>query len=58
MVLEKESSILGYPGEISKPLSADHHDVCKYANQEDPSYLSIRNALGSLVARFRSKGML
>jgi hypothetical protein len=56
MVLEKDSSILGYPGEISKPLNADHHDVCKYTSADDPNYVSVRNALQSLVGRFRSKG--
>jgi hypothetical protein len=58
MVLEKDSSILGYPGEISKSLNADHHDVCKYISQEDSNYVSVRNALKSLVGRFRPKGTL
>ncbi len=56
MVLEKESSILGYPGEISKSLNADHHDVCKYASQEDPNYVSVRDALKTLVKGLRSRG--
>ena len=55
-VLEKDSSILGYPKEISRALNADHHDVCKYSDPEDPNYVSVRNALKSLVGRFRSKG--
>jgi hypothetical protein len=29
MVLEKDSSILGYPGDTSKALGADHHRICK-----------------------------
>jgi hypothetical protein len=56
MVLEKDSSILGYPGEISKPLNADHHDVCKYISQQDSNYISVRDVLTSLVGRFRKKG--
>ena len=55
-VLEKDSSILGYPKEISKALNADHHDVCKYSDPEDPNYISVRNALRSLVGRLRPKG--
>ncbi|GFP60247.1 vegetative incompatibility protein HET-E-1 [Trichoderma asperellum] len=51
MVLEKESSVLGYPGEISKPLDADHNGVCKYDGPDDPRYITIRNALKSLVAK-------
>lgn len=49
MVLEKDSSILGYPDEVSKPLDADHHNVCKYTSQQDPNYVSVRNALKSLL---------
>ncbi|KAL8833153.1 MAG: hypothetical protein Q9170_004455 [Blastenia crenularia] len=51
MVLEKDSSILGYPDEVSKPLDADHHNVCKYASQQDPNYVSVRNALRSVLRR-------
>ncbi|KAI4143733.1 MAG: hypothetical protein LQ341_002834 [Variospora aurantia] len=51
MVLEKDSSILGYPDEVSKPLDADHHDVCKYSSTQDPNYVSIRNALTSILRR-------
>lgn len=49
MVLGKESSILGYPGEISKSMVADHHDVCKFTSKEDPNYISVRNALTMIV---------
>ena len=55
-VLEKDSSILGYPKEVSKALNADHHDICKYSDPEDPNYISVRNALRALVGRFHSKG--
>ncbi|KAL7811058.1 hypothetical protein V8C26DRAFT_409080 [Trichoderma gracile] len=57
MVLEKDSSVLGYPAEISRPLQADHHDVCKYSSPVDSNYLSVRNALKSLVTAFRSKAI-
>lgn len=57
MVLEKESSILGYPGEISKSLNADHHGVCKYTSPEDSNYVSVRNALQTLVKGLRLRGM-
>ncbi|KAH0558952.1 hypothetical protein GP486_004423 [Trichoglossum hirsutum] len=51
MVLEKDSSVLGYPGEISKPLDADHHGVCKYESPGDPRYITVRNVLKSLVEK-------
>lgn len=57
MVLEKESSILGYPGEVSKPLNADHHDVCKYTTRDDSNYVSIRDALKTLVGSLGARGM-
>jgi hypothetical protein len=57
MVLEKDSSILGYAKEVSRAMDADHHDVCKYASPQDSNYISLRNALKTLVCRFRSKGL-
>ncbi len=55
-MLEKDSSVLGYPGEISKPLDADHHGVCKYASQEDPRYVTVRNVLKTLVGKVGLNG--
>ncbi|POR31146.1 Uncharacterized protein TPAR_08652 [Tolypocladium paradoxum] len=52
MVVEKDSSVLGYPGEISKGLDADHNTVCKYESRQDPSYISVRNYLKSNIAMF------
>lgn len=51
MILEKDSSILGYPGERSKALDADHHSVCKYDSPQDPNYVAVKNALQSLIAK-------
>lgn len=54
MILEKDSSVLGYPGETSKALNADHHGVCKYDSPSDPNYIAVRNALTSLVGKIIS----
>jgi hypothetical protein len=51
MVLEKDSSMLGYPGEVSKPLDADHHGVCKFDSSTDPRYITVRNALLSVITK-------
>jgi hypothetical protein len=51
MVLEKDSSVLGYPGETSKALDADHHEVCKFDSPKDPNYITVRNVLKSLVSK-------
>ena len=55
-IVEKDSSILGYPDEVSAPLYADHHGICKDSSREDVSYVNIRNVIISLVSRFQSKG--
>ncbi|KAI0151725.1 hypothetical protein GGR57DRAFT_171175 [Xylariaceae sp. FL1272] len=55
MVLEKETSVLGYPGEVSKALNADHHSVCKYEGPQDPNYITMRNILKSLMSKIISR---
>jgi len=50
MVLEKDSSSLGYPGEISCPLHADHRGVCKYGSPNDSNYKSVRNSIATAAA--------
>ncbi|KAI0547520.1 hypothetical protein F4679DRAFT_574719 [Xylaria curta] len=49
MVLEKNTAVLGYPRETPQPLSANHHDVCKFKSREDANYLSVLGALRSVV---------
>lgn len=56
MIVEKDSATLGYQGEITKPLNADHHEVCKYINPQDSNYRSVRDVLRSMVEQFRTKG--
>lgn len=51
MVLEKDSSVLGYPGETSKGLDADHQGVCKYESPTDPNYVAVRNILKTLMSK-------
>ncbi|KFA45549.1 hypothetical protein S40293_06563 [Stachybotrys chartarum IBT 40293] len=55
VIVEKDSSILGYPGEISKPLHANHSTICKYSSPGDPNYISVKNALRALVTSIRDK---
>ncbi|KAI1214673.1 uncharacterized protein F4807DRAFT_449259 [Annulohypoxylon truncatum] len=54
MVLEKDSSVLGYPGEISRALDADHHNVCKFGSPTDPNYIAVRNVIKSLIGKIES----
>ena len=55
MVLEKDSSVLGYPGEVSRAMHADHHTICKYDGFWDPNYIIVRNILKSLVSKLISQ---
>lgn len=57
LVLEKDSSILGFPKEVSKSLNANHHEVCKFSSPQDSNYVSVRNALSHLLSRCWSKVM-
>lgn len=58
MILDKDSSVLGYPGEISKPLDANHHGVCKFDGPGDPNYISVRNVIQSLIKSHKPNGKL
>jgi WD40 repeat protein/pimeloyl-ACP methyl ester carboxylesterase len=51
LILQRDSSTLGYPEEITKPLDADHHDVCKYPNRQHSNYTSVRDVLIYLVEK-------
>ncbi|KAL8649619.1 MAG: hypothetical protein Q9226_005500, partial [Calogaya cf. arnoldii] len=57
MVVERASATMGYPNEISKSLNADHHTVCKFDNYESADYISVRNALKTLITDVCSTGV-
>jgi hypothetical protein len=50
MILQTSSSTLGYPGETTFPLNADHHNVCKFPNRDDPSYRLVSGVIRELVS--------
>jgi hypothetical protein len=58
VVLQKGSATLGYKGELSEPLDADHHHVCKFANRNDPSYKRLRSVLKTLISSYREAGKM
>jgi hypothetical protein len=47
--------MLGYPGEVSKPLDADHNGICKYESRDDERYKTVRDALKNLLRRTQKK---
>ncbi|KAL8819163.1 MAG: hypothetical protein Q9223_002339 [Gallowayella weberi] len=57
IVVEKGSATMGYPNEISKSLNADHHTVCKFDDSESSDYISVRNALKTLVTEISTTGV-
>lgn len=50
MILDKNTSVLGYPDETPTPLIATHHDVCKFKGTDDPNYTSVVGALRSVIS--------
>ena len=54
LVVEKDAAVLGYPNEYSTYLNANHREVCKYADQDDPNYQTVRNALTTTIDELRT----
>lgn len=44
LVVEKDSAVLGLPGERIQLLNADHRNVCKFEDQRDSNYQTLRMA--------------
>ena len=44
IIVDKDSAIIGLPGERVQLMNADHRHVCKFDNREDSNYCSLRNA--------------
>ncbi|KAL1393537.1 hypothetical protein HDK64DRAFT_315026 [Phyllosticta capitalensis] len=53
MILEGDSSVMGYPQEVSIPLLADHHSVCKYSSPQERNYVKVLNTLKDLIGRLQ-----
>lgn len=45
IIVPQDSAVLGYPGERSAVLNADHRHVCKFESRTDPNYIAVRDAL-------------
>ncbi|KAM7215760.1 putative WD40 domain containing protein [Rhypophila decipiens] len=58
IIVDKNSGILNYPKEISIPLDADHHSICKFQSRLDPNYRLFIDMLGQLMSRVRSSKAL
>lgn len=49
LVVDKNSAVLGYKGESSTFINANHRDICKFDGVSDPNYIKLRNSLGLAV---------
>lgn len=48
-IVDKDSGRLDYPKEISSPLHADHHTVCKFESTTDQNYIVVVGLLKQLL---------
>ncbi len=55
MIVEKDSAVLGYPGERSHAMNANHQTICKYDNPQDPNYLILKVIFESMLKNSLSK---
>ena len=49
LIVEKDSAVLGLPGERVQLLNADHRHVCKFNDPFDSNYCTLRNAFASTI---------
>ena len=55
-IVDKDSGILNLQNETSKPMAADHSNICKFERKDDPGYKDIRNLLVNLTAQYTTQG--
>ena len=53
--MERDSAVLDYPNEISSPLNADHHTVCKFASPHDSNYANVKNVIRATISKIKTK---
>ena len=54
LIVEKDSAVLGFPGERVQLLNADHRHVCKFDSPLDSNYCTLRNAFCSAIAKIEN----
>ena len=50
LIVDRESAIVGLPGERVQFLNADHRYVCKFESPQDDNYRTLRNAFSACIA--------
>ncbi|KAI9705570.1 MAG: hypothetical protein M1836_006326 [Candelina mexicana] len=49
LIVDRESAVIGLPGERVQLLNADHRHVCKFDSRLDGNYCSLRNAFVAAI---------
>ncbi|KAH8728410.1 hypothetical protein GQ44DRAFT_784152 [Phaeosphaeriaceae sp. PMI808] len=55
LIVEKDSAQLGYPGEITSSLNADHHTISKFESRLDSNYTNVKNILKYIMKEVMEK---
>lgn len=53
LIVERQAAVLNYINERRTYLDANHRDVARFSSVDDSSYLTVRNALATLMADIR-----
>lgn len=56
-IVGKDTGVLGYPNEITAPVDADHHTICKFSSQVDPGYMLAVNLLRQMTRGLQPQGV-
>lgn len=54
LIVEKDSAIIGLPGERIQLMNADHRHVCKFNDPADNNYRTLRNAFAATIESIES----
>ncbi|KAK0705607.1 hypothetical protein B0H67DRAFT_497495 [Lasiosphaeris hirsuta] len=54
-VVDKESAVLGFPGEHTQYINADHRHICKFDDRDSPNYKILQRALLTTVAEVEAE---
>lgn len=55
LIVEKHWAVMNYRNERRTYLDANHRDAARFTSPEDPNYLTVRNAIATLIGSLRRK---
>lgn len=56
IIVDRNSATLGYAKEQVWPLEADHRGICKFENQEDANFRTLRGCFIKTIEEIEKKG--